>query len=295
VATFVQMNRESFLKVTAAGITGAAVLPLNMIGCSPSATARLSIQLYTVRDAIADDLEGTIQKIADIGFKYVETAFWPKGVSLERASAAITKAGLKVSSCHSELPIGENKNAFGELAHAFDSKRMIWHGWPEDSRYSSLEGTRELIKLYNETAAHANSLGLEFGLHNHWWEFRNEVGGKRAYEWLLSETDSSIFFEIDTYWVKVAGLVPSDIVKQFGSRAKLFHIKDGPAVFSEKLLSDNPDPMTAVGKGTQNVPSIIGSASYADFFIVEMDRVEGDVFGKVKESYDYLHGEFGLS
>src|SRR5689334_16209238 len=108
------MNRESFLRVTAAGITGAAVLPLNMISCSPSATAKLSVQLYTVRDAIANDLEGTIQKVADMGFKYVETAFWPQGVTLERASDVIKKAGLKVSSCHIELPLGENKNAFEE-------------------------------------------------------------------------------------------------------------------------------------------------------------------------------------
>jgi sugar phosphate isomerase/epimerase len=171
---------------------------------------------------------------------------------------------------------------------------MIWHGWPEDKRYSSLEGTKELIRAYNEAAAFSNSAGLDFGLHNHWWEFRNKVEGRSVYELLLEGTDPSIFFEIDTYWVKVAGLVPAEIVKQFGDRAKLFHIKDGPAVFNDNLLTDNPDPMTAVGKGTQDIPSIIKAADYADFFVVEMDRVEGDVFAKVRESYGYLSGNFGL-
>src|SRR5689334_20319090 len=118
------MNRKSFLKVTA-GLTGAAVLPLNLVGCSPNAMAKLSIQLYTVRDEIEKDLEGTIQKIADIGFKFVETAFWPKDVSLEQASSAIERAGLKVSSCHVELPTDKHKNPFSEIAQAFDCKRMI--------------------------------------------------------------------------------------------------------------------------------------------------------------------------
>jgi sugar phosphate isomerase/epimerase len=287
------MNRQSFLHLTGAGLAGTALLPI-MTGCSSNPRGSLSLQLYTVRDAIAKDLEGTIRKVADIGFKYVETAFWPEGVTVQQAAAVIRDAGLKVSSCHTELPLGEYKRVFVDTAQAFDCKKMIWHGWPEDKRYGTLEGTKELISVYNEAAAFAKSAGLEFGLHNHWWEFRNKVEGRPVYELLLEETDPSVFFEIDTYWVKVAGLVPAEIIKQFGRRATLFHIKDGPAVYNDNLLSDNPDPMTSVGKGTQDIPSIISAAEHADFFVVEMDRVEGDVFEKVKESYEYLRGNLGL-
>jgi sugar phosphate isomerase/epimerase len=287
------MDRQSFLRLTGAGLAGTALLP-NMTGCSSNPRGSLSLQLYTVRDAIARDLEGTIRKAADIGFKYVETAFWPEGVTVQQAAAVIRDAGLKVSSCHAELPLGEYKRVFVDTAQAFDCKKMIWHGWPEDKRYSTLEGTKELVGVYNEAAAFAKSAGLEFCLHNHWWEFRNKVEGRPVYELLLEQTDPSVFFEIDTYWVKVAGLVPAEIVKQFGPRAKLFHIKDGPAVYNDNLLSDNPDPMTSVGKGAQDIPSIINAAEHADFFVVEMDRVEGDVFEKVRESYEYLRGNLGL-
>jgi sugar phosphate isomerase/epimerase len=287
------MDRNSFLKLSA-GLAGAAILPFDLMARSAQPKVPLSLQLYTVRDEIARDFEGTIRKVADIGFRYIETAFWPQSVTLQKASAVLRDSGLKVSSCHIELPIGANFQVFEDTARAFHCKKMIWHGWPEDKRYSSLEGTRELIKRYNEVATVARSLGLEFGLHNHWWEFRNKVEGRRVYELLLNETDPSIFFEIDTYWVKVAGLNPSEVVKEFGKRASLFHIKDGPAVFNEKLLTDNPDPMTAVGKGTQNIPSIIQAAKYADFFVVEMDRVEADVFARISESYQYLNSNFGL-
>lgn len=286
------MDRKSFLQLAGTGLAG-ALLPSDLAAFAP-AMGRLSLQLYTVRDAVSQDLEGTIKKISDMGFAYVETAFWPEGTTLSDASTILNNAGLKVSSCHVEVPVGDHKQTFVRTGKAFDCKRMIWHGWPEDKRYSSLEGTKELAKLYNAAAAFARSEGLEFGLHNHWWEFRNRVGGKLAYEILLEETDPSIFFEIDTYWVKVAGLVPSTIIKQFGSRAKLLHIKDGPAVYSDKLASDDVDPMTAVGKGTQDIPSIIGAATYTDFFVVEMDKVNGDVFPIISESHSYLNSTFGL-
>jgi sugar phosphate isomerase/epimerase len=287
------MDRQSFLRMAGAGMASAAISH-DLLARSIQPPARLSIQLYTVRDDIEKDLEGTIGKIAERGFKYVETAFWPKDVSHERAASVIKKAGLKVSSCHVELPLGDHRITFSQTAKVFGCNRVIWHGWPEDKRYGTFEGTKELIGIYNETAAYAKSLGLEFGLHNHWWEFRNRVADKPVYEWLLALTDPSIFFEIDTYWVKVAGVRPSDVIKKVGSRAKFLHIKDGPAMYHDNLAEDNPDPMTAVGKGTQDIPAIVAAATHADFLVVEMDKVQGNVFALLKESYDYLHHTFGL-
>jgi len=110
---------------------------------------------------------------------------------------------------------------------------MIWHGWPEDKRYSTLEGTKELADIYNEA--------------------NNQV--------LLDSVDQDIFFEIDTYWVKVAGHDPAKIVGEFGKRAPLLHIKDGPARWNDSLPKDNPEPMVAVGKGTQNFPAVVKAAN----------------------------------
>ncbi|HVZ56789.1 MAG TPA: sugar phosphate isomerase/epimerase, partial [Chitinophagaceae bacterium] len=272
------MNRHSFLRTAGAGMVGASLLPGKFLANLLRPAARVALQLYTVRDAIAKDLEGTLARVAEIGFQYVETAFWPQDISLENASAALKRAGLKVCSCHVELPVGDKQETFIRTAEAFGCRNLIWHGWPEDKRYSSLEGTRELIATYNQAAAYAKKNGLAFGLHNHWWEYRNQVGGKPVYEWLLSQTDPSIFFEIDTYWVKVAGFRPADVVKRFGSRARFLHLKDGPAKWDEKLIHDEPDPMTALGKGTQDMPSILHAARHAEFLVVEMDKVVGDVF-----------------
>jgi sugar phosphate isomerase/epimerase len=89
--------------------------------------------------------------------------------------------------------------------------------------------------------------------------------------------------------VKVAGQDPAAIVKKLGSRAQLLHIKDGPAKWDDNLPKDVPDPMTAVGKGTQNFPAIVKAADgNTEWMVVEMDKTAGDVFVALKESYDYL-------
>jgi len=187
------------------------------------------------------------------------------------------------------LPDGEQQQQMLKIAKAYGAKRMIWHGWPEDKRYSTLEGTKQLAATYNTCHQFAVDNGLQFGLHNHWWEFRNKVGGKYVYEILLAETNPNIFFEIDTYWVKVAGHDPASIINTIGDRVKLLHIKDGPAKWNDQLAVDNPDPMTAVGKGTQNIPSILKAAEkHVEWLVVEMDKTATDVFVALQESLDYL-------
>jgi len=285
------INRRDFIQLSGVGLLG-AMLPLNelsVLSAGPAPLPRLSMQLYTVRDAIAKDPAGTLKRVSDIGFKWVETAFWPPNISLQQAAKYIKDAGLKVSSSHIELPIGQKAHIMEETARAYNCRKMIWHGWPEDQRYSSLPGTKALIDIYNEAYKFAKGNGLEFGLHNHWWEYRNKVGGKFVYEVLLEELNPGIFFEVDTYWVKVAGQDPAAIVAKVGKRAKLLHIKDGPAKWNDQLPKDIVDPMTPVGKGTQNFPAIAkAAAGNAEWFVVEMDKVNGDVFEALKESYEYL-------
>jgi hypothetical protein len=105
---------------------------------------------------------------------------------------------------------------------------------------------------------------------------------------LLDDLDDDVFFELDTYWLKVAGHDPAQIISKFGKRARYLHIKDGPAEWTESMATD-PPPMTAVGKGTQNFPEIIKAADgNTEWLVIEMDKCECDVFTAMKESYTYL-------
>ena len=285
------MQRRRFLQLSGLGILGTA-LPfsgLSLFEPSEKKLPKLSVQLYTVRNEIHKDISGTLKRIAEIGYKWVETAFWPEGITIDKAAKYLKEAGLSVSSAHIEIPVGDKKQAMLDAAAAYGCTKMIWHGWPEDKRYSSLEGTKELASIYNEAGKIAKSNGLEFGIHNHWWEYRNKVGGQFVYEVLLDNLDNDVFFEVDTYWVKVAGQDPAAIIRRLGGRARMLHIKDGPAVWHDSLAQDNPDPMTAVGKGAQNFPEIVKAANgNTEWMVVEMDKTETDVFEALKQSSDYL-------
>ena len=288
------LHRRKFLHLTGITLLGNSVIPAffnnsNAGGLPGTEIPNIALQLYTVRDQIKMDIAGTLKRIKAIGINHVETAFWPEGISLQQAAGHLKDAGLSVCSCHIELPMADNKNKFLETAAAFNCTKMIWHGWPEDKRYNTLQGTRELAALYNEASHFAKANGLQFGLHNHWWEFRNKVDDRFVYEVLLKELDPDIFFEIDTYWVKVAGHDPAAIVAAYGKRASFLHIKDGPAKWNDNLLTDNPDPMTAVGKGTQNFPAIAKAArGNTKWMIIEMDKTATDVVAAIDDSYQFL-------
>ena len=285
------LPRRKFLTTAGLAVLGSALLPRETLAAKrySVAPAKIGLQLYTVRDQVKNDIAGTLHKIASVGFEAVETAFWPENISVKQAAKYLKDAGLAVCSSHVELPVGDKKNAMLEIAEAFDCKKMIWHGWPEDKRYSSLDGTKELIDIYNEANHLAKSNGLQFGLHNHWWEFRNKVDGRFVYQLLLDSAEPDIFFELDTYWIKVAGHDPAKIVAEYGARAPFLHIKDGPAKWDDSLPEDNPDPMVAVGQGTQNFPAIVKAANgNTKWMIVEMDKTATDVYKAISDSYDYL-------
>lgn len=284
------MDRRKFVASGAAGLFLTSTLSHCKSETETNAMAKIGLQLYTVRDQIAKDPAGTLKRVAEFGFHGVETGFWPDGVSIEDAAKLLRDAGLKVFSAHCEIPVGDHKSTFLRIADAFGCKRMVWHGWPEDQRYKTEEGIKELTGIYNEAGKFAKDNGVTFGIHNHWWEFHNKVDERYAYEVLLDSLDKDIFFELDTYWLKTAGHDPAKIVGDFGKRAPLLHIKDGPARYHDDLASDQT-PMTPVGKGSQDFPSIVKAANgNTEWMIVEMDRTAGDVFEAIDQSYRYLVG-----
>ena len=275
------------MAMTTAGVMASTGMQLKAETSAPA--GKIAVQLYTVRNEIEKNLHETLEKVAQIGFKNVETAFWPEHISLDNAISALKSNGLTVCAIHCEIPVEKERDTMMKLAEKYQCETMIWHGWPEDPRYSTEDGIKELADLYNKSMQFAGENGLRFGLHNHWWEFRNNIQGKYPYQILRPLLDDRIFFELDTYWIKVAGLTPSEVIKEFGHKAELLHIKDGPGRYTESLGKDEPEPMTAVGQGTQDFPAIVKAASgYTKWMVVEMDRTESDVFEALELSYNYL-------
>lgn len=241
--------------------------------------APIAIQLYTVRDALARDFPGVIEKIAAIGYVGVEPAGFP-GTTPEEASELFRDLGLAVPSAHTPLPLGERKNEVLDAMAALGCKRIVSGKGPDD--FATLDRIKRTCDLFNQAGAVAAESGLTFGVHNHWWEFQ-PVEGRIPYEVMLELLDPDVFFEIDTYWVKTAGADPAEVVRRLGDRAPLLHIKDGPCVQGE--------PMVAVGDGAMDFSGIVRAGEGStEWMIVELDACATDMMETVEKSYDYLVG-----
>jgi sugar phosphate isomerase/epimerase len=241
--------------------------------------APIALQLYTLREALAEDLAGVLQKVAATGYVGVEPY---GGLNHQDAARIIKELGLEVHSAHAPIPLGETQAAALAMAEAYGFKRIIVPSIRPDG-FASADAIKNSCDLLNQASAIAQQNGLTLGYHNHWWEYET-VDGRPAYQIMLEHLDPSVFLQVDTYWVQVAGLDPAAVVRELGARAPLLHIKDGPAVKGE--------PMVALGDGTIDIPGIIKAGSgLTEWLVVELDECATDMMTAVVRSYEYLTGE----
>ena len=243
-------------------------------------TAPIALQLYTLRDDLAQDYAGVVKRIADMGYVGVEPAGFP-GMTPQAAGQLFKELGLVVPSAHLPLPLGDEKNEVLDTAVALGCTRIISPYMAPD-HYRTLENIKRVCERFNEANAVAQEHHLAFGIHNHWWEFA-EVERRPAWEMMLEQLDSTVFFEVDTYWAQTAGGDAAGIVRRLGNRAPLLHIKDGPGIIGE--------PMVAVGSGAMDIPSIVeAGAGTTEWLIVELDTCATSMIEAVDQSYHYLVG-----
>jgi sugar phosphate isomerase/epimerase len=225
--------------------------------------------------------EKIVRQVADMGYVGVEPAGFP-GTTPKAAGKLFRELGLAVPSAHIfPPPVGDKKQPALDMMAAIGSTHIISGKGPDD--FSTVDAIKTTCELFNEANANVKKAGMQFGIHNHWWEYL-KVGDRYAYEIMLDLLDPDISFEIDTYWVQVAGPNPAEIVALMGARSPLLHIKDGPA--------NKQEPMMPIGSGVLDWPSIIkAGGSHTEWLIVELDRCAVDMIEAVQQSYDYLVGE----
>ncbi|MEN6371788.1 MAG: sugar phosphate isomerase/epimerase [Armatimonadota bacterium] len=237
----------------------------------------ISIQLYTVRDAAAQDFPGTLKKIAEIGYKGVEFAGL-HGHKPSEIAMLVQDLGLQVSSSHTALPTKENLTELLDVELALGNKRVISGFGPD--RFTSVDACKKAAEEFNTACELVKPYGLTYGMHNHWAEFAS-VDGKRVYDILMEEAPE-MFSELDVYWAAYGKSDPVQVINEYKSRMPILHIKDG-------TLKENA-PHLAVGDGVLDILAIIGAAdpNVLDWLIVELDSFDGDMLDAVKKSYDYL-------
>jgi sugar phosphate isomerase/epimerase len=243
--------------------------------------APLALQLYSIRETLNADYEAGIRAVAALGYAGVETAGFP-GTTPAAAGALFRELGLRVCAMHSPMPLGDKQAEVLEAAAAVGASRLVM-AWKPPELFASLDNIRRVCDELNEADAVCRGHALAVGYHNHDQEFQM-VDGRPALLHMLDYLTPSVFFEVDTYWAKVAGFDPAEIIRTLGSRAPLLHIKDGPA--------KKDAPMTAVGDGVMDLASIVNAGrEHAEWLIVEIDRCATDMMTAVDQSYYYLRAK----
>lgn len=237
----------------------------------------LSVQLYTVREALAADLPGTLARLAELGFEQVELFGF---VDREAEYAAgLIAAGLSAPSGHARLVHADDPAAAIAAASRLGLATLIDPMVPAE-RWETREQVQSTASRLNDLARIGADHGVRIGYHNHEWELASRIDGTPALEVLAELLDPAVELEVDTFWAEVGGVPAADLLRRLGDRVTHIHVKDGP-------VSRDTATQTAVGSGALDIPGILAAAPGA-LAVVELDDHTGDVFTALADSLAYL-------
>jgi sugar phosphate isomerase/epimerase len=277
------MDRRAFL--TSLGLAAAATqldcASAGMGGASTRRLRRVGIQLYTLRDDAHRDLERTLGDIAAIGYKDVELYGMNSfGMSPERVRVILDRNGLRAPSTHVG---GED---FDNLDRQFAAAATLGHKYIV---LASIPGERPTLDAYRRWADRLNEAGRLARTHDLWIAFHDEapdfplIDGQVPYDVLVERTDPAVVrLQLDTGNAAIGGRDPLELMKRYGSRYYLFHIKDAPA------LGATTD--TELGKGVVDFKRLLAMIDDIDdkFLYVEQESYPGTPLDSARRDYAYL-------
>jgi sugar phosphate isomerase/epimerase len=287
------LNRRTFL-AAAGSVAAATLLTSKFAWASPEHKIdKVGVQLYTVRDQMKTDFDGTLSKVAAIGYKEVEFAGYFDH-SPQEVRAMIDHHGLASPSCHVPYDVlGDKWPAQIESARVIGQSYIICPWIPEEVRKQP-DGWKQAIDTFNKAGEASKKAGVQFGYHNHWFEFL-PVDGKLPYDMLLEQCDPNLVkMELDLCWITTAGQDPVKYFDRYPGRFPLVHVKDVktlPKITTggAQNFGDTVD-LTEVGSGIIDWKKIFAHSEKAGIkhYIVEHDHPK-QPFESIKISYEYLN------
>ena len=276
------MNRRTFI-----GSMAAAAL-MSRVGWAASThrIEKIGLELYTVRDALNQDFEGTIARVAKVGYKEVELAQFfahlPEfNPSAKRAREILDANGLTAPATHIPYSALSPEN----LSQVIEASKVLGHQYvvnPSIDRevLKQPDGWKRAAETFNRAGEETKKSGIQLGYHNHVEEFKPLPDGKLPYDVLLAETDPKlVIMEMDLGWIYHAGADPIAYFEKYPGRFPLVHVKD----------FDQNGTMTDVGKGVIDWKAIFARSDVAGIthYFLEYDNPK-DPFASIDVGYGYL-------
>jgi len=280
-------NRRQFLRKGAAAATGLAALHRWPLQANPLGLP-IGLELYTVRNELEKDFPGTIKKVAAIGYKEVELyAFLNKPAPEIRG--VLADNGLVCPVAHYDMKLESRLPQEIEYAHALGLKYMLM-AWLTPEERTSLDKYKRHFEFFNRAGTETKKAGIQFGYHNHNFEFKT-FNGVVPFEEMLRLTDPQLVkIELDCFWMTWAGRDPVAYMKRDPGRYPLLHIKDRkPGYGTSTDVDDKPGPFTEVGHGIIDwKPIFAASTAGVKHYFVEQDFCDRPPIESARISYEYL-------
>lgn len=284
------MDRRSFLSA----MTAATFLRRKLSWVAEEhKIEKIGVQLYTVRDAMKEDFDGTLAKVQAIGYREVEFAGYfdhsPKEVR-----AALERHDLSAPSTHIDYQsLGEKFQQVIDASQAIGHSYIVNPWIPEEIRKQP-DGWKRAAETFNRAGEASKKAGIQFAYHNHWFEFL-PVNGKLPYDTLLEECDpNQVKMEMDLCWILLGGQDPLKYFNRYPGRFPLVHVKDlkkFPPVTASggQDFGDSLSEITSVGGGIIDWKRIFAQSGNAGIqhYFVEHDKPTAP-FENIAASYSYL-------
>ena len=273
------MERREFLSTTGALALGVMLPP----ACRMARGAKIDkigIQLYTVRDQMKADFEGTLARIAQIGYKEVEFAGYYDRTPAD-VRAILERNGLSAPSTHMMSDNAEGWKKAIDLAKSVGHNYLVAPWIPEEKR-KTLDSWKKIADEFNRVGQMAKDAGIQFAYHNHDFEFQPRIEGRIPFDVLLENTDAKLVqLEIDLYWITKGGEDPLAYFQRWPGRVPLVHVKDSMGGPEHKMVD--------VGQGKIEWKRIFAKREQAGIrhFFVEHDQPP-QPFDDIATSYSYL-------
>ncbi len=273
-------TRRNFLLQSGALAAGTMIMPsFAMAPYKPE--KNLGIQLYTFRKEMDADALGTLKQIASIGIKKIESARSDKGhyygFGPKEMKKVCNDLGMKLVSGHVHLD--NNWQQTMDEAAESGQKYLICSTMPSEGQ--TIENYKSVADAFNKAGEACKKMGLNFGYHNHAYEFESD-NDEVLYDVLLANTQADlVHMELDLGWVVVGGKDPLDYFKKFPGRFPLWHLKDMDMVKKES---------TEFGKGGLDIGKMLQhkKASGVKHIFIEQEEYASTPLESMKENLAYL-------
>lgn len=259
----------------------------------------IGLQLYTIRDAMQKDVPGSLKKVSDIGFKYLELASYNikegtfYGHTPEEFKKMVNDLGMEIISSHVGVPKDVTADQAKKMAedHTKLGAKYFVQPYVGDNDRKSVATYQKLVAEWNMVAGIMKENKIQFGYHNHNFEFDTVEGKVPYYDIFLTEMDKDlIIMELDLFWATKAGQNPVDLFTKYPGRFELFHMKDmytNEAPFFKMGSSD----FAPVGAGVIDFKEILKAKKKAGlkYMFVEQDSTkDGKPFEAIQTSMTNL-------